>query len=1168
MALRGAVSSSGGIPHYIQLDRFLCPIQGIRFAYSSSHMEPLYLLGNMARKLIYMVILGLIAPALALGQEPGITYLDEPYHSVVSLDQFSRPPVPIELENITDSLSDYIVGHDAVHQIGFQLPYFEGQPVGLLRGRQVVVTFPQEFDVSTIHSVSYRDTDDDSADPKIAWIFIYANSVVVRFKDKVPGPEDPHFAYLTLRSVDSPNIARSYQVVVKVDNVLMQTIAGPDFSEPFTLLPSQAQSLEIEPDDAMTLRAGEGIDFEATAVDSYGNVIPTDMIEWSIDPEFDPIGTMYGSFFQATTTGIGRVLASVDDLEASSGLITVTAGDFAALGIDLPETQFIGHPFIGVNPNLFAYDQYGNRVADFDQTGIEIHLSSPSGAITPDMISAAEFVDGIADLSGFTYSGDPGAVTITAEADGVETSTEFYANGVHAIIDEGYNLPAWLLTDWYFYNRGYIWNPADQTPVQLILSAGFIEGNAPDPRITQVRDCIPQPFNGESCRFSVTQDALMDPGAYEYRVTITAVYEFESELINTVSAYSREMPVEEFIPFAYEAIDLPTIGRAIQYSVPASVKLINENSFEFSPLLRTLIGIRSEEMTASMSGLSYSFNWEPERTIDLSVEFNDYLIPGDYIYFVKTDAQYSSPEGEWRIGHRDDFFLSDSLVISEASYPTVKIVSINNDALNTPYVNTGQEFNISALLSNLTDSTIGGPFTVELITDGQSEVPPPYIIPEIPATDTPFVINFAVTAGAESNPIEVFMLRFTDVPDGVQVLPGENSYATVIIQTPANISVVAEIVDHPGVVASLGYSEEFEISGGFENSGMAQADGGTVILNYAGSEDFGIDLPAEMPFDAMENWLLTAPDFDLSSNFTVSLGEIPIDRNTGEPVIMTGNSVFLGFEVQRSQTKLIIEAGGFDTRPLERGVSSMLFELTMQNNTIDLRNTLALELLLIKMVDRDGNPIDAGLLIDEATDDGTNFYLNGNPVGERSPLTGELIYSFPNLKIRGGEVITLEYRLKPKADANLDFFNMSLSGDNIVARIVEGPQAGQRVPVTGLLDRSFEVNLPQSIIPEEFAASFKNYPNPFNPTIKPTEIRYNLPSASDVDIYIYTMTGEEVRHMHFEAGANGGREGLNAGIFWDGYNGNGEMVLNGIYVAYIEVASGGLTAKVKMAVVK
>ena len=1122
----------------------------------------------MAQRILLTILLALIVPALALGQEPGITYLDMPYQSAVYVEAASHPPKPIELEQITDSLSDYVVGREAVHQIGFQLPHFEGQPVGLLRGRQVVITFPQDFDISGVHSVSYRDTDVDSEDPEIAWIYVYHHSVVVRFKDYVPGPDESHFAYVTIQSVNSPTNVGDYQVAVKIDNTIYQTIAGPNFSEPFSLLPEQAQSLRIEPDADMSLRAGDGVDFEAYAVDRYGNDIPTGKISWMIDPDFDSIGTMYGSFLQATTVGAGKVKAAVDGLEASSGLITVTAGDFAALGINLDETQFNGIPFRGA-ANVFAYDAFGNIVTEFAETGIDVQLSSLSGTVTPAMIPAGQFIDGVAVLSNHTYDGTPGRVTLTAAADGnITTSTDYYANGVQAIMEDGYDLPGWLLTGWFFSNLGYIWNPADQTPVNVTLSAGFIANDAPASRIKQVRNCIPQPFNGESCRYSIYQEAMMTPGLYEYRITVTAEYDYDGEIITVEWIHNREIPVDEFIPFTYEAIDLPATGRQDNYSVPASIKLINENSFDLSPLVRTAIGIQSGDLTYYMNGFSFSFDWEPEKDIDLSVDFQRDFQPGVYGYIVNTRCDYYSPDNDWRIGYQGDFSLPDDLEIIASIQPAIKIISVENKAFNAPYVNTGQQFSISGVIANLSGAAIAGPFKIELMTDGQSVVSAPYMLPEIPVTDTPLTLNFAVTAAAAPDPIEVFTLRFTEVPDGVQILSGENNYAAAAIQSPARITIVADIVDHPGTVASLGYSEPFEISAGYENSGQARVEGGTVILAYGGDEDFGIDFPSEMPIEAMQNWMLTAPDIDLTSNFAVIFGEMPIDANTGEPALCDANTVLLEFAVTRSQTRLIVEAGGFDTRPLERGVSSKLFELTLQNVTVDLRNTLALELLLIRMVDRNGNPIDAKKLLDETTDDGTNFYLNGNPVGQRSPLTGELIYSFPGVEIRGGEVITLEYRLKPRADANLDFFNMSLNSDNIVARIVEGPQTGQRVPVKGLLDRSFEINLPQSIIPEEFAASFKNYPNPFNPTAGPTEIRYNLPTASDVDIYIYTMTGEEVRHMHFEAGSNGGQEGLNAGIFWDGQNGNGDMVLNGIYVAYIEVAGSGLTAKVKMAVVK
>ena len=105
-------------------------------------------------------------------------------------------------------------------------------------------------------------------------------------------------------------------------------------------------------------------------------------------------------------------------------------------------------------------------------------------------------------------------------------------------------------------------------------------------------------------------------------------------------------------------------------------------------------------------------------------------------------------------------------------------------------------------------------------------------------------------------------------------------------------------------------------------------------------------------------------------------------------------------------------------------------------------------------------------------------------------------------------------------------------------------------------------------IAEDLGESFKNYPNPFDPTRTETEFRYFLETDSDVDIYIFTATGEEVRRLHLDAGGNGGIAGTNAQIYWDGRNGEGDLVLNGVYIALIEVASTGQKARLKIAVVK
>jgi hypothetical protein len=108
----------------------------------------------------------------------------------------------------------------------------------------------------------------------------------------------------------------------------------------------------------------------------------------------------------------------------------------------------------------------------------------------------------------------------------------------------------------------------------------------------------------------------------------------------------------------------------------------------------------------------------------------------------------------------------------------------------------------------------------------------------------------------------------------------------------------------------------------------------------------------------------------------------------------------------------------------------------------------------------------------------------------------------------------------------------------------------------------------------DFQKSFHNYPNPFDPdddTIygtKGTAFDYFLPQASDVEFRIYTLLGELVYSRSFSSSDPEGRPsstGFNH-IFWDGRNGNGDRVLNGVYLAMLK--ANGSMATTKVAVLK
>jgi hypothetical protein len=104
---------------------------------------------------------------------------------------------------------------------------------------------------------------------------------------------------------------------------------------------------------------------------------------------------------------------------------------------------------------------------------------------------------------------------------------------------------------------------------------------------------------------------------------------------------------------------------------------------------------------------------------------------------------------------------------------------------------------------------------------------------------------------------------------------------------------------------------------------------------------------------------------------------------------------------------------------------------------------------------------------------------------------------------------------------------------------------------------SFKVELPVSL------SGVTNWPNPFNPNKKKTKIRYRLGRQADsVTIRIYDITGALVRELDGTCNAEGSSVWNKYNdVEWDGRNGRGDMVLNGVYPFEVMVESGNKTVK-------
>ena len=112
--------------------------------------------------------------------------------------------------------------------------------------------------------------------------------------------------------------------------------------------------------------------------------------------------------------------------------------------------------------------------------------------------------------------------------------------------------------------------------------------------------------------------------------------------------------------------------------------------------------------------------------------------------------------------------------------------------------------------------------------------------------------------------------------------------------------------------------------------------------------------------------------------------------------------------------------------------------------------------------------------------------------------------------------------------------------------------AGESLPVT-IREKRIDI----SVVPSVFALH-QNYPNPFNPV---TEIQFDVPQESQVQLTIYNIMGQEVTTLNNST--------LQAGfhsIRWDGTNGLGEQVSTGVY--FYRLSSPAFTSTKKMIMVK
>jgi hypothetical protein len=159
--------------------------------------------------------------------------------------------------------------------------------------------------------------------------------------------------------------------------------------------------------------------------------------------------------------------------------------------------------------------------------------------------------------------------------------------------------------------------------------------------------------------------------------------------------------------------------------------------------------------------------------------------------------------------------------------------------------------------------------------------------------------------------------------------------------------------------------------------------------------------------------------------------------------------------------------------------------------------------------------------------------------------------AFPaELVVMPGKTETLELRstLSLNASATSVRFGFDRSDVGVVQpggaalSITLTPETGQTFPLWTDTGNFGALSLEKS---------YANFPNPFAAGRERTSFVYYLPQSGKVTLRIFTLRGDAVATVI----RNGARPaGLHQEDVWDGKNGSGDTVLNGVYLAELVVA--------------
>ncbi len=350
-----------------------------------------------------------------------------------------------------------------------------------------------------------------------------------------------------------------------------------------------------------------------------------------------------------------------------------------------------------------------------------------------------------------------------------------------------------------------------------------------------------------------------------------------------------------------------------------------------------------------------------------------------------------------------------------------------------------------------------------------------------------------------------------------------------------------------------------------ENGLVSSPVNDTIRISYDGNPNFIRDLPAEVTLS--NGQAVITPRF-MEPNLTYTIHASDISR----PEIIDGSSrpILCVAGVLAQNPYVLVEHASLAPITVMEGEPDIdMLSLRLRNPNSSGSAVYELNGLTVTVQDQAGgglpaNRVLAGLAVWDESDQSGLVNLNSLSISSRIYIpfgSGQvLIYPESTYELRLRVNIALHpdhshFRLAIAAQT--DIAAVFLDGTPMLARA----EAGDAFPMPSDI-----VNIRSRGLNE----SYINYPNPFAAGRQSTSIEYFLEADAKVSLKLYNIVGEPVLVLVDEESQPASQNLYR--YSWNGRNGSGQVVLNGVYFAVLTVtpAAGADTQRLvrKIAVIK